>query len=212
MKPHDPAPDAVEIPAEEVEKWCTLWKINDAAYGEYVISCSYVSQYLMNFDRIIFHGAAMLWKGKAYIFTAPSGTGKTTQIKHWIELYGNEIQIINGDKPILKICDNGQIIVYPSPWKGKEGMGNDCLCAPLGGIIMLSQAKENSIDQIMPSRSAGVLMGRLYSSFQNVDDIHTGARLLESILAVTPVWHLKNKGDAESAILTHDVILGKEPL
>lgn len=34
---------------------------------------------LLPYGRILFHGAAILWRGRAWIFTANSGTGKTTQ-------------------------------------------------------------------------------------------------------------------------------------
>jgi len=91
-----------------------------------------------------FHGAVFSWHGRAFMFTAKSGTGKSTQLKNWLQLYGDEINIINGDKPILAIRDD-QVLVYPSPWKGKEGWGQDDVMLPLAGIIFLEQDRINEI-------------------------------------------------------------------
>lgn len=95
-----------------------------APYIEYMELCPKLSDAMLPFNRVFFHGTAFLWRGKAWIFAAVSGTGKTTQYLHWKALYGEEVQIINGDKPVLAF-DDGNITVHPSPWNGKEGMGQD---------------------------------------------------------------------------------------
>ena len=113
----------IMIPTEEISYWQKRWAVPDPSYVEYVLSCSYICDYLMSFDRIVFHGASFLWNDHAYIFSAPSGTGKTTQLMHWKSLYPNEIEIINGDKPILEIRKTDsleKIYVHSSPWKGKK--------------------------------------------------------------------------------------------
>lgn len=53
---------------------------------------------LLPYGRILFHGAAILWRGRVWVFTANSGTGKTTQYMLWKLCFGNEIKILNGDK------------------------------------------------------------------------------------------------------------------
>ena len=53
-----------------------------------------VSRFLLKYNRCIFHGVAFLWKDQAWIITAPSGTGKTTQICLWQKLFGREIEIM----------------------------------------------------------------------------------------------------------------------
>ena len=78
---------------------------------------------LLPYGRILFHGAAVVWRGRVWVFTANSGTGKTTQYMLWKLCFGSEIKILNGDKPLLEFREGG-ILVHPSPWRGKEGLGS----------------------------------------------------------------------------------------
>ena len=94
---------------------------------------------LLSHDRCLFHSAAMVFREQAYLFAAPSGTGKTTQLNLWRELYPEETTILNGDKPVLQFLDTGTIVVHASPWRGKESLGGTG-SAPLGGIIYLRQS------------------------------------------------------------------------
>ncbi len=207
LQPCSNSADCITIPEEDIAQWQTQWKCPDSAYAEYVISCSYICDALMRRNRLVFHGASYLWRKRAYIFSAPSGTGKTTQITHWRSLYGQGIEILNGDKPILEVSGNGEISVHPSPWKGKEGLGRDDITAPLGGIILLRQDTQNHIEKIKPTEAARNLFGRIYSTFSTVEDVLLAADLMEQILSVTPVWMLSNRGDEDSAELTYKTLL-----
>ncbi len=176
------------------------------AADEYHLLHLPVSNALLPFDRCVFHGTAILWRDKAWLFSAPSGTGKTTQYRQWRRLYRSEIRIINGDKPILQLCDDGTIMVHPSPWKGKERMG--CMLkAPLGGIIYLEQGKENTIE-LMDTQDAAVPIYRQFLFLPETEEaIRQVCRLEDRILRGVPVWKLINKGDAQSAELTHDTLV-----
>ena len=111
---------------------------------------------LLPYGRILFHGAAILWRGRVWVFTANSGTGKTTQYMLWKLCFGSEIKILNGDKPLLEFRKGG-ILVHPSPWRGKEGLGS-LDAAPLGGIILLEQNEENRMRRLLPAEAAGPLL------------------------------------------------------
>lgn len=92
------------------------------------------------------HGAAVLYRGKVYLFTAPSGTGKSTHIALWKKLLGHEAVILNGDKPFLRWF-GGCAMVYGSPWRGKEGWGEN-RNGPLGGIFILRRGDTDRVEQI----------------------------------------------------------------
>ena len=103
-----------------------------------------ISEKIIGMNRCIFHGLAFIWRGKAWIFTGNSGVGKTTQYVRWKQVFGNEIKLLNGDKPVLEFCENGQIMVHSSPWRGKENIGTNEK-AVLGGIICLKKDNLNKL-------------------------------------------------------------------
>ena len=115
-------------------------------YAEALCLYREMAERLPLYDRAVFHGAAIEYGGKAYLFTAPSGTGKTTHISLWRRFLGEKVDIINGDKPILHFNGNG-FTVYGTPYAGKEGWQRN-VSAPLAGICILSQGTDNQIKSV----------------------------------------------------------------
>lgn len=174
-------------------------------YIEYMELCPKISDALLPYGRVFFHGTAFLWRGRAWIFTANSGTGKTTQYLLWKELCGEEIQIINGDKPVLAF-DTGNITVCPSPWNGKEGMGQP-ISAPLGGIILLRQSNGNHIRRVRAAEAVAPVFMQFLFTRKTVADVRAACALEDRLLRRTPVWLLENRGDTASAALCRDTLM-----
>ncbi len=98
---------------------------------------------------LLFHGSAICVDGKTYIFTAPSGTGKSTHSRLWRELLiDHDVVMVNDDKPFLKV-EEGIVTAYGSPWRGKEGLGCN-MSAPVEAICSISQGTENVIREATP--------------------------------------------------------------
>ena len=171
------------------------WNSSKTSYLEYVLSMYRTSDYLTYDNSCLFHGAAFLWNGKAYVISADSGVGKTTQIKNWMELYSHEIRIINGDKPVLHLEKNQSLTVYPSPWKGKEEWGDDSINAPLGGVILLQQGQENIIKRIDSFQFSAILFANFFSTFEKKEVVQKLCQIETSIWQSVPVWLLVNTGD-----------------
>lgn len=114
-------------------------------------------QLLYHFDGIFLHGAVVLYEGKAWLFTAPPGTGKTTHVQLWQQKLGSRMQILNGDKPLLRLSGDS-ITVYGSPWRGKEQLGFNG-SAPLGGIYILRRSTENTVSGIDRIQALAELLG-----------------------------------------------------
>ncbi len=110
----------------------------------------------------VFHGAAISFGGKGYIFTAPSGTGKSTHIKLWRRYLGKKVDIINGDKPIITVSDGG-IFVHGTPWAGKERWQKNH-SFPLGGICLLHRSKDCTAGTADTDAALPFLLGQVYIS------------------------------------------------
>lgn len=118
-----------------------------------------IGEQLPHFDRFVFHGAAIEYDGNAYLFTAPSGTGKTTHINLWREYLGDKVDIINGDKPIIHVSETS--IAYGTPWAGKEGYQRNAN-APLKAVCIIEQGKTNCIKPLKKSDAVNHLMRQVY--------------------------------------------------
>lgn len=136
-----------------------------------------IADKLPDYDALVFHGSAVAVGEKAVLFTAKSGTGKTTHTKLWLKNIEGSY-IVNGDKPIIRII-GGKIYVCGTPWMGKEGYG-DNKTVPLSAICILNRAEQNSIREIGFSSALGSLLGACYRPPESMAMIKT-AKLVEKI-------------------------------
>lgn len=111
---------------------------------------------LIDHDILLFHGSVVAVDGAGYLFTAKSGTGKSTHTKLWRELFGDRAVMINDDKPLLKLSQDG-VLVCGTPWDGKHKLNTNCM-VPLKAICVLERAQENHIAQISASEALPMLM------------------------------------------------------
>lgn len=142
---------------------------------------------LTDYNGILLHSASILYNGKGYLFTAPSGTGKTTHIRLWKKYFGNKIEFINGDKPVLRNKD-GQIYVYGTPWQGKEDYGNN-INAPLAGIFLLQRGKENSVERASVREAIPFLLAQTLR-YQSENEVEKLLTFIENIVVNIPVYKL----------------------
>ena len=115
-------------------------------YAESLCIYRAIAEIIPLYGGMVFHGAAVKYGKKAYIFTAPSGTGKSTHINLWRRFLGERVGIINGDKPIIRISEE-EITVWGTPYAGKEKWQKNT-SAPLGGICVLSQGTDNTVSEL----------------------------------------------------------------
>ena len=110
--------------------------------------------------RVLMHGSVVAVDGRAYMFTARSGTGKSTHVRLWRELFGSRAVMVNDDKPLLKVSERGTT-VYGTPWDGKHRLSTN-MSAPLEAICILTRATENTIREITPSEALTMLIKQTY--------------------------------------------------
>jgi len=112
-------------------------------YRESITVYEKIAEKLPLFGRCVFHGAVITMNDDGYLFTAASGTGKSTHILLWKEYLGKYVDIVNGDKPILNVTEDA-VIAYGTPWCGKEDWQKKRK-ASLKGICIIERGTENSI-------------------------------------------------------------------
>jgi hypothetical protein len=185
----------------------TLHKDDDPARLaelEYVLTGMVFMELALLHGRIALHASAIAVHKGAVLFTAPSGTGKSTHAGHWMEQYN--AFYINDDKPLLFEQD-GTLFVTGSPWCGKD-LKQSATTRPLTAIIVLEQG-----DNILYTMSN---KDKLVNLFQNVirprNETLTNlvSSFLETLITNTTIVRYSASIDQQSAILLHDILFGGE--
>lgn len=104
-----------------------------------------ICESMLQFDVFLMHGAVIADGKSAYMFTAESGTGKTTHIRKWLDKLKNAY-VVNGDKPLIRITEK-EVIACGTPWCGKEQMETNIM-VPLKAIVLMERGEDNSIEEI----------------------------------------------------------------
>ena len=120
-----------------------------------------VAERLLDFNTLLIHGSALCMDGQAYLFIAPSGTGKSTHSRLWREAFGDRVWMINDDKPLIRFED-GRATVYGSPWDGKHHLSRNA-SAPLKAIVSLHRDRTNHIEAMRRQDAFLMLLRQRYS-------------------------------------------------
>lgn len=129
-------------------------------YLETLAAYRKIAERMPEYDTILFHGSCVAVDGAGYLFTAKSGTGKSTHTRLWRELLGDRAIMINDDKPLIRISDSGAII-YGTPWDGKHHLSNN-IAVSLKAICILERAKENAILPVAREEALPMLIQQTY--------------------------------------------------
>ena len=129
-------------------------------YLETLAAYRKIAERMPEYDTILFHGSCVAVDGAGYLFTAKSGTGKSTHTRLWRELLGDRAIMINDDKPLIRISDSGAII-YGTPWDGKHHLSNN-IAVSLKAICILERAKENAILPVTREEALPMLIQQTY--------------------------------------------------
>lgn len=146
-----------------------------------------ISELLIDQDILLFHGSAIAVDGQGYLFTAKSGTGKSTHTKLWRELFGELAVMVNDDKPLLHITEKG-VTVYGTPWDGKHHLSSN-ISMPLKGICILKRDTTNHIERIEKSQAYPMLLQQSYRSV-NLEKMEKTLELIDLLAAKTGLYEL----------------------
>ncbi len=105
-----------------------------------------IAEKLPDYGAFLLHGSAVAVEGACYVFTARSGTGKSTHTRLWRELLGERAVMVNDDKPLVRVTERGTLI-YGTPWDGKHRLSCN-ISVPLRAICILERGEENQIREI----------------------------------------------------------------
>lgn len=160
---------------------------------------------MLDFNTFLMHGAVVAVGDKAWLFTAPSGTGKTTHINLWLNNIPGSY-VVNGDKPLIRVGD--ECTVYGTPWAGKEGMNRN-VGVKLCGIVILNRGAENHIEKVPMTQILPVLIQQSYRPNNKVE-LEKTLSLLSRLGKKIPMYQLYCNMNPDAAFTSYNVLNGAD--
>ena len=161
------------------------------------------AEYLIDHNTLLLHGSAIAVDNEGYLFTAHSGTGKSTHTRLWMHSFGDRAVMVNDDKPFLRL-DGDRVWLYGSPWSGKHGLDAN-IRVPLQGICILERGLENTIHRLCPQDGLPMLKKQAY---RPLDDSKVAAycRLVDRLSNTIPLWKMACNKNPEAASVAYQAM------
>lgn len=159
---------------------------------------------LMNHDGLVIHSSSISFRDKGILFTAPSGTGKSTHVRLWKETFGDEVTVVNDDTPAVRFINGGPML-FGTPWSGSPGIYSN-IQASLRAVVALERSAENSIKKLDPLEALPILMKRSLLPYYDEKLMTIACGLVERLLDKVDVYKLKCRPDKEAVELVHNCI------
>lgn len=153
---------------------------------------------LLERDTLLLHGSTVAVDGKAYLFTAPCRTGKSTHTRLWRELFGQRAVMVNDDKAFLALRPDG-VWAHGSPWMGKHGIGNN-ISVPLKGICFLRRGTENRIQKADMQKWQPELLHQCFMPEERY------LPLVSQLAQRIPLWEMTCTKEIQAAAIAYEAM------
>lgn len=180
-------------------------KIN-IGYLEYICAYRKIANELLKFDAFVMHGTVIEVENKGIMFTALSGTGKTTHMLYWQEMLGDKLKIINGDKPIIRFFD-GVPYAYGTPWAGKEGFNTNAR-TELRDICLIERADVNEVVPLTGFQIVSVFIKQIYHP-EDLEARNKTYDLANKLLSYCNLRKIRCTKDISAAKTAYNAIFGE---
>lgn len=160
-----------------------------------------IAEKMLDFDTVLFHGSVVAVDGVGYLFTAKSGTGKSTHTRLWREYFGSRAVMVNDDKPLLRISESG-VTAFGTPYNGKHRLGAN-ISVPLKAICILTRAAENSIVPISAVEAYPMLIQQIYRP-SDMAKMQKTLTLADMLAEQTALYRLGCNMDISAAVTAYE--------
>lgn len=177
------------------------------AYLETLAVYRQIAEQILDYGVLLFHGSAIAVDGHVYLFTAKSGTGKSTHVRLWREYLGERSVMVNDDKPLLKITEQG-VMVYGTPWDGKHHLSNP-IALPLKALVILKRDSHNHIEPVKADAAFPALLTQSYCPKEPMRMIRV-LSMLDCLGRQAELYELGCNMEPEAAKVAYEGMQAKE--
>lgn len=171
---------------------------------EYMYTGAIFYNKLLTFQGFMLHSSAIVYQGQAYLFSAPSGTGKSTHTQLWRTCFGEEnTYILNDDKPALRLTPDGWM-AYGTPFSGKYDISRNT-GVPIKAICFIERSETNHIELMSEKEAIQNLMFQTQRP-RKIENMNLLLQLLDKLVGHVPVFKLRCNMDPEAAYLAYETM------
>ena len=172
--------------------------------AQYVSCATEFYSKLLDFDGMMLHSSAVVVDDRAYLFSADSGTGKSTHTELWLKKFGDRAYILNDDKPAIRLID-GVWHACGTPWSGKYDISRP-ECVPLAGIAFLNRDSSNHIEPYKGPKAVYDLLNQMPRPPYKRQQLLI---LLDRLIRDIPIWKLYCNMEPEAVEVSYNAMSGK---
>ena len=174
----------------------------DNAYLETLTVYRKICKCLLDKNIILFHGSVVSVDSVGYLFTAKSGTGKSTHTRYWCEYFKDRALMINDDKPLIEIKDDC-VFVYGTPWDGKHRLSNNTK-VKLKSICILNRGDTNCITKVNSSDVYSILLQQVNRPIGDIDGMHKTLNLIDKLCKRVEFYSMNCTMNIETAKVAYE--------
>lgn len=161
---------------------------------------------LLRHGGLLLHASVIQWQGRGILFSAPCGTGKSTQASLWEKYLGSDT--LNGDRAGIR-CVDGLWRAYGMPFAGTSGIFRN-ESAPISAIVVLAQGPENVIRSLSPMEAVRKLLPECSCRRWDQSFMDRLLSLLLLLVQQVPIYLLECRPDRDAVLLLRDTIIKEE--
>jgi len=176
-------------------------------YCESICIYRHICEKMPDYKVFLMHSSVVEVDGQAFAFTARSGVGKSTHTALWIKNIPGA-RVLNGDKPLFRLEEDGSITAFGTPWNGKEDWGEN-ISATLSAICFIERGPENRIRPAQENEIITRLSQQLYLRGTR-NSIERQLFLMNALLGAVSFHVLECTISDEAAILAYNTMNKKE--
>lgn len=149
-----------------------------------------IRRVLQHHGVLFLHAAQIALGTTGILFSAPSGTGKTTQARLWRD--ARDARIICNDRTLIR---DGR--TYGFPIDGSEPVGSGEV-NDLGALVLLEQSKVNSVQRLGGANALVRLMPQVVMDTWDPESRFLAAEQLTALIQSAPVYLLRCTPDTDA--------------
>lgn len=158
------------------------------------------------FHTMLVHASALVCGGRAYLFSADTGVGKSYHTRLWQQAFGDAVHVFNDDKPVVRLYDD-RAVAFGTPFDGGSGIAlNEHY--PLGAIVFLERGERNAV-RVPDNRE---IIQKLYFQTAHLVSAAAADSMLgnfEKLLGLTRFYVLTCNMEPEAAQVAYNSIINR---